>query len=236
MKQPLTRPLTRSLFTLTFSAFLFLGCADSIHAGYFTLTPSSQSPSPDAILDITVEIDTEDVKSNSADTMINYDPTYFRVLGVDHVISETPFYPHIVPIIEPLYVYIASYFGVNETVNAGKGVVATIHLQPLKTGTTKLDFQCVPGRTNESNITARQGDEVLDVIDCAKTLPLEITIKPSSGTPVPTGTSCTGTPSGDYNCDSVVNLTDFESWRQDFVEGKATLTQFEAFRKAFTSS
>lgn len=62
-----------------------------------------------------------------------------------------------------------------------------------------------------------------------------VTPTPPSGTPSPS--KCVEQRRlGDYNCDLVVNLTDFESWRQDFVEGTATLTQFEAFRKAFTSS
>ncbi|OGK50147.1 hypothetical protein A3A56_00505 [Candidatus Roizmanbacteria bacterium RIFCSPLOWO2_01_FULL_40_32] len=37
---------------------------------------------------------------------------------------------------------------------------------------------------------------------------------------------------GDYNCDNVINVLDFESFQQDFVAHKTTLVYFESWRRA----
>jgi subtilisin family serine protease len=66
----------------------------------------------------------------------------------------------------------------------------------------------------------------------------------TGGTPMPT---ITPTPStapncvvqkqkGDYDCNGVVNLGDFETWRQDFTTSKATLIEFEWFRAGFSDT
>lgn len=61
----------------------------------------------------------------------------------------------------------------------------------------------------------------------------------TSPTPIPSisPTEClTQKQKGDYNCNGIINLGDFESWRQDFTTQKATLTEFEWFRAGFSDT
>ncbi len=40
---------------------------------------------------------------------------------------------------------------------------------------------------------------------------------------------------GDYNCNGIISIEDFELWRQDFQAQKATIVEFEWFRAGFTA-
>lgn len=75
----------------------------------------------------------------------------------------------------------------------------------------------------------------IDVIEALqRALGTNPTTRPSPTTP--TDSCATKKQKGDYNCNGIVNLGDFESWRQDFSESKATLTEFEWFRAGFSDT
>lgn len=75
----------------------------------------------------------------------------------------------------------------------------------------------------------------IDVPEALQRAKATVTSTPTTPTPAPTGLQCPQQKQlGDYDCNGLVNIADFEAWRQDYILGKANLTQFEWFRAGYT--
>lgn len=75
-------------------------------------------------------------------------------------------------------------------------------------------------------------------VDAFRTITRQISpTPPASTSPSPTipADCLEARKRGDYNCNGVVSIEDFELWRQDYLVQKATIVEFEWFRAGFTA-
>ena len=81
-------------------------------------------------------------------------------------------------------------------------------------------------------------EEYYNYLDDSKTSQIAVKLE-ANATPFPTSSlSPTRTPAclvmarnGDYDCNGVINLLDFEAWKTDYLAGRASLSYFEYFRR-----
>ncbi|MBL7159232.1 hypothetical protein ISS85_02055 [Candidatus Microgenomates bacterium] len=120
----------------------------------------------------------------------------------------------------------------------GSGIYGTISFLALEVGDTQMVFDETP----HTKVAQQGGGDVLgETTSGSYTITELLSPTPTEGftptqTPTPTPNCLEQTKMGDYNCDGAVNLHDFETWKNDYLEAKTDLSFFEYWRRAFYSN
>ena len=174
-------------------------------SGFFALNPSGGDHPKGESFEVELKIDTGGQKSRSditADAMILFDENILEVINVapEHVFKNEL----------PGKLYIGGGLLAGET----SGVMAKITFNGKNEGTTVARFDCIPGKSDDSNITLITDDGgVMDILDCSKIVNGTYTVSdvPVTSTPCP-NESC------DINEDGQEDAEDYNlivsSWRQ----------------------
>lgn len=218
----------KTLSVITCGLLLFLLSPKPSLAANLDFSFGEYAISKDQVVPIELWVNTDNAKILAVDAYVTYDPAFISIVGVEDgprmsVVSKD--------ISNSKVLYIGAIKSLPKDEITGHIKLAAIKVRPKKIGTTHLAFRCTDNRTDDSNIV-EDSIKAEDIINCEKNVGSLISIVQPTITPI----QCTEPrTSGDFNCDQKVDLKDFEKWRQDFLEGKSTLKEFEIFREAFTS-
>lgn len=94
---------------------------------------------------------------------------------------------------------------------SGSSTLAILTFQPKQLGSTALTFDYTPNSTTDTNLVSPQNTDILSVINN-----LNITIANPTPTLTPTPQFCPFHSSGDFNCDNIINIFDYNILLQNF--------------------
>ena len=147
-----------------------------VQAATLEFSPSDGTFSDSFDVDIKVDTDGEDTKST--DAVIEFDNT---MLSVDSV-SYGSIYPTVLHTEQNSKLFISGMVDDAATVVNDSGVLATISFNILTTGTASLSFECVDGRTDDSNV-AKDDNDATDILVCSSLNSASYTVSGSGTAP-----------------------------------------------------
>lgn len=112
----------------------------------------------------------------------------------------------------------------------GTVIVGTLIFTSTREGSTNVTVNFQNGATNDSNLIAKGGGDILTAV---------------TSTAVTIGSLCPKLAQGDSDCDGVITIYDFESWRAEYLKERSTtqtdfnkdgtidLVDFETWRENF---
>jgi len=168
--------------------------AKGANAAFFSLDPKSQNVSQNDTFDVKLNINTENEQTTAADVVLIFDQEVLEATEI----AAGDFYPQNFKNISAGKIYIGGSVEKATQTKAGTDLLATITFKGKSAGSSVLRFDCTPGKTSDSNII--KGEELTDILDCAKLENGTYTVgggnnNPTS-TPKPTfQPTCTVTPS-----------------------------------------
>lgn len=164
--------------------------------GKLTLEPVRSSLTVGSTLSVKIKIDTGTDKTTSADAWINYNSNQLEIVSIE----DGGFYSNFFKKIFANKIYVGGAEVDSLSSKTGTGTLAILTIKGKQKGIAQLTFDCITGKTNDSNII-KDDVNATDIINCPATTGGSYTItagisekKTLSPTPSSLGTQPTPTP------------------------------------------
>lgn len=179
--------IEKALSNLIVLVALFALTARSASAAVFTLEPATRIAAPGELFSVDLKVDTQGEAVTSADALLNFDSS---ILSVTSVTPGTFFPQNFEPVISASQVYIAGSVEKVTQNRTGTGLLSTINFKAIGSGVTPLSFECIPGKTFDSNINkdTTEPTDNLDIINCTQLVDGSYTISGNVTSTQPTPT------------------------------------------------
>ena len=139
--------------------FLFFVLAKRVDAQKIYLNPSTGSFAVGENFTVEVRLDTEGQEVVAADAKISFDSSQLEIVEV----NKGGFFDEVAHYVGTNSVLVGGFFNDPYKKKSGTGILATIIFKGKTAATTSLVFNCVAGKSDDSNIFSASG---VDIIKC----------------------------------------------------------------------
>ena len=169
------------LFFIFVFLTIFLALPGDVFAAKLFFDPQYYTASPPASFNVRIRIDTQGVKSTSANARIPFDGSLIEVVSV----AAGDFYPQSFKNVTDNLILVGGAVQDASDTRTGTGILSTLTLRGKTTGSTQLKFDCTQGSKRDSNITQNDND-ASDALSCSQLVAGTYTFSTSSSQPNPT--------------------------------------------------